>query len=528
MPTSPAPFEYLDVLRRMQQGDWRSAAEACQRLIAAHPNFPPGLLAASQLAARLGHPAEALEQIDRALRLEPANARFQIHKAHCLAAAGRWPEALADAAAAESQATSDPAVLDAIGTLYSRGADQRRALAVYDRAVALAPDDPSIRFNRAAARRFTGDFTGAEADYDRVIALKPGDFEAYKNRSDLRTQSAGRNHVPELERLLSAARPDPRGEVQLRYALAKELEDLGHYAASFSHLQAGAALRRRQIRYDVATDVATVDWIIKAFQRRDCDAAPGTSDRAPIFIVGLPRSGTTLVERILGSHSSVRAAGELEHFARALVAAVDRGSAGRRLSREALVMRSATVDFAALGRDYLARARAVAGAGQLPVFTDKMPLNYLYCGLIHRSLPKAKIVHVTRHPMAVCYAIYKTLFEDAYPFSYDLGEIGEYYLGYRRLMAHWHEVLPGVIHDVRYEALVEDTDGTSRALLEYCGLDWENACADFDRNAAPTTTASAVQVRRPVYRTSLTQWRHFEAQLGGLRRTLASAGVPVD
>ena len=524
----PPHIEYREVLRQMQHGHWPAAAAACQRLTASQPDFAPGLLAASQIAARLGHPAQALECIERALRLEPANARFHVQRAHCLGAAGRWPEAFAAAATAESHAASDPTVLEAIGTVYSRGADQPRALAAYDRAVALAPEEPSFRFNRAAARRFTGDFIGAEADYDRVIAVKPRDFEAYKNRSDLRTQSSDRNHVQELEALLSGGRPDPRGEVQLRYALAKELEDLGRHAASFAQLQAGASLRRRQIRYDIAPDLATVDWIIQAFPKANRRAGPGASDEAPIFIVGLPRSGTTLLDRILGNHSKVHSAGELEYFARALVAAAGQGSAGRRLPREELVTRSASVDFAALGRDYLARARAGAAASEMPVFTDKMPLNYLYCGLIHRALPNAKIVHLTRHPMAVCYAIYKTLFEDAYPFSYDLGELGEYYLGYRRLMAHWHETLPGVIHDVSYEALVENTHATSRALLEYCRLEWEDACVAFDRNAAPTTTASAVQVRQPVYRTSLTQWRHYATELAGLGRRLAAAGVVVD
>ena len=510
----------------MQQGDWPEAAAACQRLIGAHPTFAPGLLAASQISARLGHPVAALDCIDRALRLEAANPRFLIQRAQCLAAAGRWPEAFAAAAAADSQAASDPAVLDAVGTVYSRGADQVRALTAYDRAVARAPEVPSFRFNRAAARRFTGDFAGAEADYDGVIALRPTDFEAYKNRSELRTQSADRNHVHELEGLLSGTRPDARGEIQLRYALAKELEDLGQYAASFAQLLAGSSLRRRQIRYDIAIDLATVDWIIKAFPRVNHDVDPRTSDEAPIFIVGLPRSGTTLVDRILGSHSRVHSAGELEHFAHAVVAAAGRGSAGPRLSREELVARSASVDFAALGRDYLAHARGAASGS--PVFTDKMPLNYLYCGLIHRALPNAKIVHLTRHPMAVCYAIFKTLFEDAYPFSYDLREIAEYYLGYQRLMAHWHATMPGVIHDVGYEVLVEDTDGTSRALLGYCQLDWQDACARFDRNVAPTTTASAVQVRQRVYRTSLAQWRHYETELAGLKRRLADAGVAID
>jgi Sulfotransferase family len=152
-------------------------------------------------------------------------------------------------------------------------------------------------------------------------------------------------------------------------------------------------------------------------------------------------------------------------------------------------------------------------------------LNYLYCGLIRRALPNARLVHLTRHPVAVCYAMYKTLFKDGYPFSYDLNEIGRYYLGYRRLMAHWQATMPGVIHELSYESLIADQLGETRRLLQFCGLDWEEACAQFHENPAPSTTASAAQVRRPIYDTSVSQWKHYEQQLAGLRMQLEAAGV---
>jgi len=196
------------------------------------------------------------------------------------------------------------------------------------------------------------------------------------------------------------------------------------------------------------------------------------------------------------------------------------------LTRRELVARSAGVDFAALGRDYLGRvAPAPAGARR---FTDKMPLNYLYCGLIRRALPNAKIVHVIRQPMAVCYAMYKTLFKDGYPFSYDLGDIARYYIAYRRLMDHWNSSLPGAILTMSYEALVEDQLGRTRQLLDFCGLEWQDACAEFHRNAAPATTASAVQVRRRLYDTSVAQWQQYAAQLAPLNERLRAAGVATD
>lgn len=478
--------------------------------------------------------AGALQRIDRALAIDAQDRRFLMHRAQCLMALGRRAEAFAAAESAQRFAAADGAVSDAIGTLYSAGNDQKRALAAYDRAVALQPRNPRFLYNRASARRFLGLFAGAEEDYDRVIALQPTDFEAYKNRTDLRTQTAERNHIKELEAVDSHPIADWRGEVQIHYALAKEYEDLCDYSKSFEHLSRGAAKRREHMRYDIAIDEATVQWIIDAFPGADAvggiaDDRAGAPDGdpvgTPIFIVGLPRSGTTLVERILASHSTLHSAGELDCFALSLVDAVRRLTGRAQMPRRELVANSSTVDFAALGRDYMDRAYLVSGGSGR--FIDKMPLNYLYCGLIRRALPNAKIVHLTRHPMAVCYAMYKTLFKDGYPFSYDLDEIARYYIAYRRLMAHWHSAVPGAVYDLSYEALVAQQLGETRKLLEFCGLDWQDSCAQFHVNPTASTTASAVQIRRPIYDSSVSQWRHYEAQLSGLRGRLEAAGVEV-
>jgi tetratricopeptide (TPR) repeat protein len=499
----------------------------------------------------------ALIQIDRALKVRPDMPRMLLNKAQCLLAMGRRGEARKSADAALSLAVRDAVLLDALGSFYSFAGHQRDALKAFERAVALAPDNAHFIFNRATVQRFLGNLSAAEADYDKVIALRPMDFEAYKNRSDLRTQTAERNHVAELEALVSKGFADWRSEMQIRYCLAKEYEDLGEYTKSFAHLHQGALKRRANLNYDVAADVATVDWIVEAFPSgpapqpaatlpaaADCPVQRNTSFSAkavhpvpqpalaiqpvpqpavPLFIVGLPRSGTTLVDRILSSHSKVKSAGELNDFALALVAAVRRDNNMAQLPRRELVARSAHIDFAALGREYLERASATVGACEY--FTDKMPLNYLYCGLIRRALPNAKIIHLTRHPMASGYAMYKTLFKDGYPFSYDLKEIAQYYGAYRRLMDHWTATMPGAIHTLSYEGLVADQLTESRKLLEFCGLEWQDACADFHRNAAATTTASASQVRQPIYDSSVAQWRHYATQLAPLSQALTSAGI---
>ncbi|HEY4214886.1 MAG TPA: sulfotransferase [Steroidobacteraceae bacterium] len=475
------------------------------------------------------------------------NPRALLQRAQSLLASGQLRHACEAAALAQSHPTADATVLDAIGNVFSLAGDQPRALAAFERAIALSPNEPHFVFNRATVRRFLGDLNGAERDYDRVIALRPSDYEAYLNRSELRTQSEGHNHIPELEARLPSAGKDWRGEVAMRYALAKEYEDIGQYGRSFEHLSRGAQLRREHLRYDVATDVATMDWIIEAYPGPHArpalasTVAPATTSpdvgaadaHAPIFVVGLPRSGSTLVERILGSHTALRAAGELPHFALSVVAGVSSGlntSSTQRqtapLPRRELVMRSAQVDFPALGRDYLSKVRAAGVEAER--FIDKMPLNFLYCGLIRRALPNARIVHVRRSPMAACFAIYKKLFQDGYPFSYDLGELGRYYIAYGRLMDHWTATLPGLIHELSYEALVADPRRATQELLAFCGLEWEDACLEFHNNRAPSTTASAAQVRHRLHNNSVAQWRQYASQLEPLRRQLEAAGIDTE
>jgi tetratricopeptide (TPR) repeat protein len=431
-------------------------------------------------------------------------------------------------ASAQGPAPAMAAAYAELGDFSSVADDYSCALAAYDQAIALAPARARYWFNRAAVRRFLGELELAERDYDTALKLDPADGEAWLNRSDLRVQSPERNHLPELESALASGPADWRVRVPLRYALAKEYEDVGDYAKSWHHLHAGAQLRRQNLQYEPRLDLDTVQWLIEAFPDVLPVSAPGGSiGPQPIFIVGLPRTGSTLVDRILGSHSEVCGAGELTDFGTAVIEQARRAQWAPQApppTRKDLVMASAHLDFAALGADYLQRVQPRLRQ-QLPRFTDKLPLNYLYCGLIARALPDARIVHVTRHPMAVCYAMYKVLFGKGYPFSYDLGEIAAYYLGYRRLMDHWQATLPGRLYHVAYEDLVRDPEGQGRALFAAVDLAWEDQCLQSHKNAAPVATASAAQVRRPIYTSSVALWRRYEPQLESIRSRLLAAGI---
>jgi tetratricopeptide (TPR) repeat protein len=412
-----------------------------------------------------------------------------------------------------------------IGDFLAQIQDFPRARGAYEQALTLQPDEPTFLFNHAAVLRFLGLVGAAEDSYDRVIAVNRRDTEAWYNRSELRTQTLDRNHVDELEACLAEGFEVAAREAHIRYALAKEYEDLGRHRDAWRNLAIGAAVRRRHIQYDVAVDVATVDWIRTAFGRPDQSLATHPSE-APIFIVGMPRTGTTLLERILGGCPRVFAAGELNDFAAALVAAVHRRLGRSAVQRRDMVSAAATVNFSELGADYIERTRPRTNAASR--FTDKMPLNYLYCGLIRRSLGNARILHMTRHPMATCYAVFKTLFKQGYPFSYDLGEIAEYYIAYHRLMEHWHQMHSGQILDVSYERLVTQAESEGGNVFEHCGLAWESNALEIHRRTTAVTTPSASQIRQPIYTSSIDAWRYHESELSAVIRSLRRAGIRVD
>jgi tetratricopeptide (TPR) repeat protein len=402
----------------------------------------------------------------------------------------------------------------AASTIALQMGDAAGALSCADRALALSPDDGRSLLQKAHALHAAQRSKEAVETANRARARITDDAVALESLGALYRHTGEPRQAAEIYEQVIAGRPnDWRREVQIRYALAKDYEDLGEYARSWSHLEPGARMRRQHLNYDVAEDVQTIEWIINTFADGSTTGT-GFPGPEPLFILGLPRSGATRVERILGSHPTVHSAGELNHFSAALLAAVTATAGKKTLSRRELVERSAKIDFGALGRDYVKRTRPATG--KTPRFIDKMPLNYLYCGLIRRALPNARIVHVIRHPLGVAYGLYKTLFKEGYPFSYDLDDIGRYYLAYRRLMDHWHATLPGAIHDLSYEQLIVDPIGETRRLLEFCRLEPHDGCL-----------ASAAQIRQTSEETALSQWRHYAGQLAKLRDQLVVAGIEV-
>lgn len=433
-------------------------------------------------------------------------------------------EAFTAAARAAELAGADPRLLQAVARIYTQTNAPEQAMPLLQRALGYAPDDPTIVYDTALCHFYLNRMDEAEALLNRALTLVPGNGFALQIRAQLHTQTAESNHVAELRGVLAQPRLRDTDAMLTSFALAKELEDIGEYAASFEALSQGNRIKRRSLSYDVNDDVRAMNNVMTHYTWSALDAIPDGDDTpGPIFIVGMPRTGTTLVERILGSHSGVVSVGEAVDFPIEMATQAKLAHARLALQDTDLVRASLSMDFAELGRRYRTAVQQLARASGYTI--DKLPFNFRYCGLIHKALPKARIVHLSRDPMDTCYAVFKTMFINAYHFSYQLDELAEYYVAYRRMMDHWREVMPGVILDLGYEQLVSDPEPQCRRLLEHCGLPWEDQVLEFHRSDRASTTASTAQVRRPFYRTSVQKWRNYARQMQPVLRRLAEAGL---
>jgi len=511
-----------EVRQLMQAGKFRDAAVACDGLTQRHPDFVQGWVTASGLALKLGEPIIATRAIDRALLLAPGRPALLLRRVKCLVAAGQLEEATSLASQLSEHEFEAASAASSFGLLLSGLQLNKQAREHFRRACELDPDNGNHYYNLATVERFLGNKEAAEEAVNRCIESRPGDADAHLLRSGLRVQTRERNNVQSLLDAHERTADSPRDRSYVCYALAKELEDIEDYGRAFDYLSEGAGLRRDSMRYTPANDLDTMRSIRETYSRELFEnGIEGYINAEPIFVIGMPRTGTTLVERILGSHSVVRSAGELQTFATELIRHCRAKAEQPTTTALELVAQSVSVDFAALGEDYITKARP---AGERAAhFIDKLPLNFLYAGLIHLALPKAKIVLLERDPMDTCYAVYKSMFEGIYPFSYDLLELANYFIAYKKLVDHWQDVMPGVMHVVSYEDLASDPEPVIEDLLQYCGLSFEEACRKFFQNPEASTTASADAVRRDFYTSSIGKWRNYEDQLKPVADVLESA-----
>lgn len=522
--------------RYINQKNVSKAEQACLKINQDFPNNADGWYASSFLAFQLKQAQIALVSINNAIALQPTNPQWQLQKINTLLLMADKGAAKQQAQTLKGQRYKSMTLCSDLAVMFTQLIDYEQAHYYYQQAIDLIneqkqPNESAqLYFNLASIERYQGNITSAEQHLNQALSLNPHDYEAYLLRASLKKQTHDNNYIKQLEHVLVAGIKHPIGKAQVHYALAKEQEDLALFSQSFNQVTQGAKARRAHMRYEVEHDLSTLQQIRKTFDQSLFKQAPETpktcDNNEAIFILGLPRTGSTLVERIVSNHNEVDSAGELNNFALRMMDEVKKITTTPPQSRAELVELTRKINFAALGENYINSTRPETG--HTKHFIDKLPLNSLYVGLIHLALPKAKIIHVTRHPLDTCYSIYKQLFTNGYPFSYDLTELAQYYIEHDKMMQHWHRLLPNVIHQVAYEDVVNDLTGEAKKLISYCQLNWQAQCSDFQHNTAPSTTASATQVRQKIYQSSKGKWRHFEKELLPIKHLLEQAGICCD
>jgi hypothetical protein len=398
---------------------------------------------------------------------------------------------------------------------------QEEALAAYEQAARLKPQEVRLRMSIGHVHKTLGRRRESEAAYKAALKMDPAMAEAYWSLADLKNYSFSDAEIAAMQDLLTSDKRERSNEAQLCFALGKAFEQRHQYADAFAYYARGNALRRLDAPFDIEHFERRTARIRAFFDAAFFAQRAGGGDRsaAPIFIVGLPRSGSTLVEQILASHSRVEGTMELPN-----IISITHQFDDMVTSRDGYPETVATAPvglLSALGSRYLEETEPLRTGCEH--FTDKLPNNFSHVGLIHAILPHATIIDARRHPMDSCFSTFKQHFAEGQTFSYDLGDLGRYYRCYLSLMDHWDAVLPGKVLHVQYEELVRDPEANIRRLLEHCRLPFEPACLSFHETRRSVRTASAEQVRQPLYTSGVGYWRHFEKELEPLRQALGAS-----
>ena len=494
-----------------------------EALLRAHlKKFPTDVAALrmlAEVAARLRRLEDAETLLVRALELAPSFAAARHNYAVVLHRQNKAVEALCEAESLLATEPHNPGYKNLKAAILARIGDFPQAIDIYSHLLATHPQQPKIWMSYGHALKTNGRETDSIEAYNKSIELQPSLGEAYWSLANLKTVRFTFAQIDSMRAQLQRTDLTDEDRFHLHFAMGKALEDAGAYAESFEHYRLGNSLRRAGIRYSADDVTAQTERSRTLFtsgffaQRRGY----GHPSNAPIFVVGLPRAGSTLIEQILSSHSLVEGTMELPDIP-ALARSITRNANGGGRYPDPLADLT-EADCHALGERYLA-GTAIQRKSSAPFFIDKLPNNFAHVGMIQLALPNARIIDARRHPLGCCFSGFKQHFARGQNFTYSLEDIGRYYHDYVALMAHFDKVLPGRVHRVLYESMIEDTEGEVRRLLEYCGLPFEAQCLRFYENERAVRTASSQQVRQPIYRGGLDQWRHYEPWLEPLKTTL--------
>jgi tetratricopeptide (TPR) repeat protein len=507
--------------------DWAKVAQLATEILRLAPNDPEGQFLFGLVHNASRQPKKAIEAFEQALALDDHRYDAAVELANQYCIARRNGEAAALLANYTDKLNNSPRYLDMAGSIYSDIGLVHKSWPLYKKANELQPGIDLFQANLAAASVYLGKIDEARNLFTSLLARMPSHRRNHYQLSRL-AKARDDSHIKQMQAVLKTSTETPDKNIFMYYAIGKELEDLGRFDEAFDYFKKGGDTVNSIARYDVKNDIQLIDTIIETCSEQwlstDKNIEPiDRHARTPIFIVGLPRTGTTLTERIISSHSQVESLGETLFLQMVL---------RRESGVESVENMNSTMLRALAGRDMGAVAKGYMDSvayrfGDTPMFIDKLPFNFQYLGFIAKAWPEARIVYLHRNPMDACFSMYKQVFTWAYKYSYSLENLGHYYVAYERLRQHWQRVLKDRLIEVDYESLVSDQEQQTRLLLERLGLPFEQQCIDFDENTAPSATASSVQVREKIYQGSVKNWRHYEAQLAPLQDHLEQAGISV-
>lgn len=518
---SALPRELLAVTNHLHEGRILRAEEIARSFMRKHPRHIEGMRLLADIGSRLGVHEDADFLLETAIDLDPENIQLRIDHIQVLRKRQKFAQALTSARDLLDRDPDSPVFQSLYAIESMQAGDYEGALEMFDQVLKKLPDDPATLTSRGHALKTYGQSEDAIASYRDAIAADPHNGDAWYALANLKTYRFSDDELAQMQAVQTAPALSFMARVHLAFALGKAFEDRGDFAAAFRNYELGNTLKRRQTRY--TTEQMQAEF---AAQKQYCtetvmtaQAGKGHLAPDPIFIVGLPRAGSTLIEQILASHSQVDGTLELPN-----ILSLAHRLRGRNLvtdrDRYPRILNELSGDeLAALGRDYIESTRIHRQGA--PFFTDKMPNNFRHIGLIHLILPKAKIIDARRAPMDCCWSGFKQLFAEGQEFTYGLDEIGHYYRDYVDLMSHWDRVLPeGRILKVQHEDVLADLEGQVRRLVDYCELPFEPDCIDFHKTDRAVRTASSEQVRQPINRAGQDQWRPFENFLEPLKTAL--------
>ncbi len=486
--------------------------------------FPTDVLAIrmlAEVAARIGRMHDAETLLARCVQLAPGFRMARQNYAMVLHRQNKWTAALAEVDHLLQDEPSNPGLRNLKAAVLGRVGEYDDSIRLYRAVLADYPRQPKVWMSLGHALKTANQNAEAIEAYRRCIELAPQFGEVWWSLANLKTFRFTAEEIATMRAQLERDDLTNDDRFHFHFSLGKALEDQHEYPPSFDHYAQGNALRRKLIRYDAAENAAHVTRSKRLFTREFFAARAGAGDPAPdpVFIVGLPRSGSTLVEQILASHSQVEGTQELPDITMMARMVANRTSRAEGTAYPRALEKYSPEELQALGERYMTQTRIQRKTSR-PYFIDKMPNNFAHVGLIQLILPNAKIIDARRHPLGCCFSCFKQHFARGQAFTYELAELGGYYRDYVELMAHFDQVLPGRVHRVFYENMVEDTEAEVRRLLEYCGLPFEEGVLRFHENQRAVRTASSEQVRQPIFREGLDQWKHFEPWLGPLRDSL--------